>query len=216
MDPYETSIASSIPGYFWSVTYTQAQLTSRLNSKGYSFSTIVKVAATQVSPTGNMVKITVTDSNGQQRSFQGDILRSVFGATSLRFSINGPAPSGGGGTSSQGGVYVDDSNTVGNLGSSYVIGGDGQTAQLPSGSVYAITGDGSAQPVTGGDPSAPSGGGVNNSNDGSPVNGSFTFNGTGSGHNVGMSQWGAYAMAKVYNMSYQDIINFYFTGVTIG
>ncbi len=33
------------------------------------------------------------------------------------------------------------------------------------------------------------------------------------GHRVGMSQWGAYAMAKYYDMDYRDILGFYYTGV---
>ena len=31
-------------------------------------------------------------------------------------------------------------------------------------------------------------------------------------HKVGLSQWGAYAMAKYYGMNYQDILGFYYTG----
>ena len=44
----------------------------------------------------------------------------------------------------------------------------------------------------------------------------FRFTGRGWGHNCGMSQWGAYAMAKEYGYSYEDILGFYFTGATIG
>ena len=44
---------------------------------------------------------------------------------------------------------------------------------------------------------------------------SFTFSGSGFGHNVGMSQFGAYSMAKNYGKTYQDIIKFYYTGVSI-
>ena len=33
------------------------------------------------------------------------------------------------------------------------------------------------------------------------------------GHQLGMSQWGAQAMAKHFNKSYQDILGFYYTGV---
>ena len=47
------------------------------------------------------------------------------------------------------------------------------------------------------------------------TNGSFTINGSGLGHNVGMSQWGAYAMAQ-QGFTYDQILKFYFTGVTIG
>lgn len=44
---------------------------------------------------------------------------------------------------------------------------------------------------------------------------SFTITRSGWGHNVGMSQWGAYAMAKYYNMNFQDILGFYYTDTEI-
>ena len=44
----------------------------------------------------------------------------------------------------------------------------------------------------------------------------FSFIGRGWGHNCGMSQWGANAMAAVYGYSAEDIIRFYFTGAYIG
>lgn len=45
---------------------------------------------------------------------------------------------------------------------------------------------------------------------------SFVFHGDGWGHNCGMSQWGANAMASVYGYDCEDIIRFYFTGAYIG
>ena len=44
----------------------------------------------------------------------------------------------------------------------------------------------------------------------------FVFRGDGWGHNCGMSQWGANAMASVYGYDCEDIIRFYFTGAYIG
>ena len=44
----------------------------------------------------------------------------------------------------------------------------------------------------------------------------YVINGGGYGHNLGMSQWGAYSMAKVHNMTYDQIISFYFTGAYVG
>jgi len=44
---------------------------------------------------------------------------------------------------------------------------------------------------------------------------SYTFTGGGWGHNLGMSQWGAYSMAKVYGYNCEDIIRFYYTGAYI-
>lgn len=43
--------------------------------------------------------------------------------------------------------------------------------------------------------------------------GDFVFSGSGWGHNVGMSQFGAYAMAEYYDKTYKDILGFYYTGV---
>ena len=45
--------------------------------------------------------------------------------------------------------------------------------------------------------------------------GEFEFYGSGWGHNCGMSQWGANAMASVYGYDYEDIIRFYFSGAYI-
>lgn len=45
--------------------------------------------------------------------------------------------------------------------------------------------------------------------------GGFRFTGSGWGHSLGMSQFGAYAMAAYYNFTYKDILGFYYTGVGI-
>ena len=45
--------------------------------------------------------------------------------------------------------------------------------------------------------------------------GTFVFRGGGLGHNCGMSQWGAYAMAENFGLNYEDILRFYYTGVYI-
>ena len=42
----------------------------------------------------------------------------------------------------------------------------------------------------------------------------YTFTGTGYGHGVGMSQYGAQAMAKE-GYTYDEILQFYFTGVDV-
>ena len=44
--------------------------------------------------------------------------------------------------------------------------------------------------------------------------GTFIVTGRGWGHNVGMSQWGANAMAK-QGFDYEDIITFYYPGVKV-
>ena len=53
-----------------------------------------------------------------------------------------------------------------------------------------------------------------NQSGGSDIANGILIEGSGNGHNVGMSQWGANAMAK-QGYSYRDILNFYYTGITI-
>jgi len=47
------------------------------------------------------------------------------------------------------------------------------------------------------------------------ASGNFVFEGSGWGHNLGMSQFGAYAMARDYGMTYKDILGYYYTGVSL-
>ena len=58
------------------------------------------------------------------------------------------------------------------------------------------------------------GGGENGNSDMTVSGSAFVIKGTGNGHNVGMSQYGAYAMAK-QGLTYRDILTFYYTGITI-
>lgn len=197
LDPYEAEIATIAPGYSWTVTYTSDELTARLRSKNYNVGTIVSMVVSQYTDTGNVYKITLTDSNGVTRSFaKGELLRSILGVKSIHFTINGGSAASD--------VYVNDgSGTIsGGLQSSYAIGGSGLTEILGQSKVYAVTGTGETVEV-----------GSNTQSAAAP--GVFVIKGTGNGHNVGMSQWGAYSMAKFHAMTYDQILKFYFTGVTI-
>lgn len=43
----------------------------------------------------------------------------------------------------------------------------------------------------------------------------YVIHGSGYGHNLGMSQWGAFSLAQNHDYSYQDILSYYFTGATV-
>ena len=192
-DPYESAIAGSVSNYSWTVTYTPAELTSVMQNKGYSCSTIVSFTVTQFTDMGNVYKITMVDSNGRTFSFAKSAARTALGFRSQRYTINGAESQE---------YYVNGSSSTisGNFSSFYAIGGSG-TSVLNSGDVYAVTGSGTEI--------------INEESSAQPAS-SFTVSGTGWGHNVGLSQWGAYSMAKYYNMTFDQIIQFYYTGVTIG
>lgn len=196
IDPYEADVTGIVPNYSWTITYTPAEITARLKNKGYNCSTIVSMAVSQYTDVGNVYKVTLTDSNGVSWSFsKGSSLRSVLGVKSIRFTINGDAPNS---------IYVNNpaGMITGGLQSSYAIGGSGLSEIIGHDNVYAINGTGEVVKVESTPQQGPSD--------------KFVISGTGLGHNVGMSQWGAYSMAKFHGMNYEQILKFYFTGVSIG
>ena len=204
IDPYEADVATRIPNYNWTITYTPAQITERLRSRGYNCSTIVSMVVTQFTPVGNVLTVTMTDSNGKKFTFSKRAqLITALGISSQRFYI-------GDAKWDPGSIFINDSPTpVDPSAPRYGIDGNGNIFQVPGDSMYAITGSGKIEKVEG-----ESSGSSGESSTGL-INGVFTIRGTGRGHNVGMSQWGANSMATYHNKNYADIIKFYFTGVEI-
>ena len=79
----------------------------------------------------------------------------------------------------------------------FTISGNGEINSYVDGETYVITSSGTTilEPANT-----------------KPVGNGITITGTGSGHNVGMSQYGAKAMAE-QGYTFEDILNFYFTGI---
>jgi len=207
VDPFEADVVGRIQGYNWTVRHTPAALTARLRERitGFNLSTVAAVRVSSRSPTGNVIGVTITDVNGRTHTLNGRAqLVAGLGTPTMRFDI------AGGGTWSSGGVFVNDpALPVSPGGQVFAVDGGGNVVSAPSDNMQAITGSGSVEAVTGEPPSGGVGGGTG------IVNGQITFVGTGSGHQVGMSQWGAFSMAHYHNKSFRDIIHFYFTGVEI-
>jgi len=204
VDPYEADVAHRISNYNWTVTYTPAALKTRLNNRGINCATPVSLTVTQFTDNGNVLAATVKDSNGRTWTFRKDEARIVLGVPSLRFTIGGGSQPGVG--SGSGDVYVNGGEVIGD--GAYAIDSSGNIVQLPAGNIYAATGSGTVEIVT-----APTQ--TTTSSADGKVNGVFYLSGTGNGHNVGMSQWGAYAMAE-RGLTYRDILTFYYTGVEVG
>ena len=204
-DPYEAQ--TSIPGYSYSVTYTAGELTWILDQKGYSVGTVTNVYISAYTPTGNVKEVTIEGTSGTKK-FTGSMCSGIFYSStynksvrSLRFSINGSSP----GTS--GGVYVNGSGTIlPSLDGAFVLSGGGVQSTLSGNSASAVTASGTVT-VTASGGTAPNPGAGSN-------NGAFTITGTGNGHNVGMSQYGAKAMAELGH-GFREILEFYYTGITL-
>ena len=199
-DPYEASI--SIPNYSWTVTYTWDELTWVLQNSGYDIGNVVDAYVSETTDLGNVYSVTFVDSRGREMTMTGDNARMAFYSTtlgknvpSLRFTITG-------GTGGSGYAVNSAGNTLSSLDGASVISGSGTVSRLEGEDHTALTASGKTD-LTGGT----SGGGTA-SRDG------ITITGTGNGHNVGMSQYGAKAMAE-QGRDYIDILEFYFTGIRV-
>ncbi len=213
MDPYEASI--SIPNYAYTVTYTPAQLTWVLQNSGYSIGNIRNVYVSEFTQLGNVRSVTFEDTAGKSLTLKGDKARFAFYSTtyqknvkSMRFTING-APSGVPDSGGQASLCVNSAaNPVSSLKGLSAVSGGGKVSDISGAPAYAVTSSGVVSVGGSGGtraarPSSGNGG-----------NGEIVITGTGSGHNVGMSQYGANAMAK-QGFRYEEILQFYYTGVTL-
>ena len=201
-DPYESK--TSIPNYSWTVTYTADELSWILDQKGYRVGQVQDVYISAVTPAGNVSAVTFVGS-AVTKTVTGETCRTIFYSStygksvkSQRFQINGQ---GGGGS---GGLFVNDPATpLASLDGAAVLSGSGVQTTLRGEAASAITSTGIVS-VTAGGARTPS----------RSAGGSFTITGTGNGHNVGLSQYGAKAMAEL-GYSYEEILQFYYTDVTI-
>lgn len=204
IDPYEADAAASmnqsqLAYYQWTKVYTATALKERLHERGYQQCGDIVAFETKISPTGNVIEVKFTDANGKSYTFsRGDNIRFLLGVNSIHFTVTSSAGESGG----AGYVIAGESRNVPELSNLYAISGDGKVSQLSQGS-YVITASGvrALEPVTA-EAATTSGETV------------YTLSGKGWGHNVGMSQWGAWAMAK-RGYTYLDILNFYYTGITV-
>ena len=162
-----------------------------------------QIYVSETTDLGNVYSVTFVDSRGKTLTVTGDNARMAFYSTtlgknvpSLRFTITGGAGGSGGYAVNSGG------NTLSSLDGASVITGGGTVSRLSGEDHTAITASGRTEL------SAASGGRGSASRDG------ITITGTGNGHNVGMSQYGARAMAE-QGYDYIDILEFYFTGIRV-
>ena len=93
----------------------------------------------------------------------------------------------------------------------YVISGSGTISQAGD-DLYTISGSGSVSAL---EPGSGSSGGSNEGGGTVTVSGSsYVFDGAGWGHQIGLSQYGANAMARL-GYTGEEIVEFYFPGTRV-
>jgi stage II sporulation protein D len=204
-DPYED--ASRIPNYNWSFTVTNAQLSQFLNSSGQTNTGVSAFYVDRFTDMGNALSITILDDAGRTlATYTKESARSFLGRLSRHYDFY---PAGftfsqrftvGSGNASLSSVSANGPKTHDSVTGLFTIGGNGVVQPLPpQNQIYLIDGKGHVSQLPGG-----SGAG----------SGTYTVTGSGWGHNVGMSQWGARCMADL-GFTYDRILKHYFTGVEI-
>ncbi len=189
VDPYEATVANKISGYYWTKNFTKSDLTNRLRNRGYDCGTIVDLRVLEYTEAGNVFSIAFEDDKGNTYPFTRERARTVLNLDSMRFHIDN-------GSDNQ--YYIDNGNdTISDISETYIIGEDGEVVSITQGDVYTITAS-ETERLT--------------KNAG--TKGIFTVTGSGKGHHVGMSQWGAYAMDQ-QGFTYDEILKFYFTGIDL-
>ncbi|MFF2887122.1 SpoIID/LytB domain-containing protein [Paenibacillus sp. NPDC057967] len=163
-------------------------INARVNPKLTGTVTSVEVSARGIS--GRAIEMTV---NGTKLTLSSpDSIRSTFGVgeslPSTLFNVEETGKvviQGAGGAQS---TKTESSRQV------YVIGADGKSTSYGQDYMYVLDGDGDIRAAT--------------------KNPGFSFTGTGFGHGVGMSQYGALSLAQ-QGYDYQYILKYYYKGITI-
>ena len=188
----------------WSYEYTSDELTYILNAKGYSCSKIVNMYIKEYTEMGNVKTLTLVDSNGKEFNFSKEKARTILYSStykkythSQRYTVRkkGEPESENPADTSNQNVFEYDSV--------YDVEKNGKKQVLKN-NIYIFTENSKNQPSSDeAKKTTESSGEI-----------SFIVSGTGWGHNVGMSQNGAKAMALAGKTA-EEIIHFYYTDVQI-
>ena len=189
---------------------------------------------------GNVIKLTVRYVNGQSNTFKPDKIRSIFGVPSIRFTMASGKTAATRQTTAtqqplvtqqtqQSSIPINGGNGLDRSGNNFVLSGSGVVSGLDANNSYLISGTGTVEqlpttqppeipeePEEPEEPVQPEHPEQNNPT-GTTVtvsNGTYTFQGSGYGHQLGMSQYGVWAMVNL-GYTYKQIVEFYFPGTQV-
>lgn len=185
------------PLYSWKATFTLSELESKLRAAGYSVGTLKGVSVTERNESGSVATLEFTGSTGNA-TLQKEKIRTVLGMTtvkSTRFNLITENQA----TSTN--VHLKGSSA--NQPSSqeiYILNSAGVKEKIRVASVYVAYGSSVERLLP--------------NQDTTITGNSVTFEGTGSGHGIGLPQDSAIEMAKS-GFDYREILNYYYTDIEI-
>ena len=195
--PYLTAVedsyeSKSVYGSTWTKEITVERATEIMNSKGYNLGTVTGITIVDQTERGVVTELKVTGTNGE-KTFKREGCRLAFGSVTMSQAFSVTA-------NTEGAVQAEPLYAYGNKpvsGNVSIKSADGVSQRTLDG----VTVQGSTRREY---KAVLSGGTVT----------SFTFNGRGNGHLVGMSQNGANGMAAA-GFTYDQILKHYYKGIEI-
>ena len=185
VDPYENPDEAT--RYSWSITLSSNDIKKCLSDSGINIGDITSVEIVSQDDAGYVTELLFTGTNGTH-TVKKSSCRTIFGGKlhSQRYTIAGSEETHPNiSIISADGIFTKPSNEL------YVQGaGKMSVLNVLSSAMAKMFAPQSGNAVSAGE---------------------YTFNGNGWGHGVGMSQWGAKAMADK-GFTYEDILTFYYTG----
>lgn len=171
-----------------------------LQAKGYIDQDVEDMYVSKYSPVGNVLALTVELEDGSTKTFTGDRARTALNSATKGVTIGSHRYTINGGSAEE---TVNINGTQVGLDDLFAQG-DGKKAKsvdLEDG-LFALTAEGLKE-ITITEP-------AKQENE----DGVYVITGTGSGHNIGLSQEGARSMANA-GFTFEEIIEFYFTDVEV-
>lgn len=176
----------------WTVSITADSVAQKLKDSGIDIGNITNIQVTSKSWTGRAIQVTIYGDKGNYVLNKNDI-RNFFGLKSNMITI-----SGNGSASNSNTVYIQSQQGVvsKSLSGLTVMSASGQKI-VGNNDLYIL---GQSKTVK-----------ITSQNGLSTI---FTINGSGYGHGVGLSQYGARGMAD-HGYNYIDILKYYYKGIDV-
>lgn len=202
--PYLVSVdnsyedTSNIPNGIWTGSITCDEATTIMRNKGYNVGQVTDIKVTEYSENGRVMKMDVTGTNGT-KTFEREGCRTIFNTVtkSQEFTVHG----NGDAAQNVPTIRSTDGNSSSDkkINEVVILSASGRSTLnalnlFATNGVYQQNYQITESPAT--------------------ANTGFIFEGTGWGHSVGMSQYGAKGMAEI-GYDYIDILLHYFPGTNL-
>lgn len=174
----------------WTIDLERKEIKEKLVKAGYDLGDIIDISILEISPYGRVTKLSIKGTK-ETKVFEKEKIRSIMGTRALRsiwYKLKTDAD-----------IFVTGSLTgasqLNRPSNMYVVSASGKSKASSPGNLVSVKGSSGTKAYN-------------------VIPGTYTFEGKGFGHGLGMSQYGAKGMAEAgYN--YEKILEHYYQGAIV-